>query len=181
MPAEISLSQRLRELAMNLFWAWQPEVADLFRQLDAELWDKTNHNPVAFLKAMPQAEIDKRSSDAYLSTRILHAHQRLQDYLSSDGPLGGIAAGPLNAAPVAYFSAEFGIHECLPIYSGGLGILAGDHLKGASNLGVPLVGVGLLYHQGYTNQVLDPQFWQQDVLEPYELKTLPLDLVREPD
>src|SRR5882724_4855668 len=110
MAEDLSLGSRLNDLAMNLFWAWQPEVSDLFRTIDTELWEKTNHNPVAFLKAIKPADLDKRcADDAYLNTRILYAHRRLNEYLASDGPLGGIPAGPLNAFPVAYFSAEFGI------------------------------------------------------------------------
>ncbi len=174
MPEEQTLSSRLHELALNLNWAWQPEVADLFRQLNLELWEKTNHNPVAFLKGMPASEIEKRGEDAYLNTRILYAHRRLKEYLGSDGPLGGMAAGPLNAAPVAYFSAEFGIHECLPIYSGGLGILSGDHLKAASDMGVPLVGVGLLYANGYFHQWINPEGLQQERYEANVMANLPI-------
>ena len=87
-------------------------------------------------------------------------------------------AGSLQAHPVAYFCAEFGIHESLPIYSGGLGVLAGDHLKSASDLNVPLVGVGLLYHQGYVDQKLDANMWQQDVVEPFDVADLPVDQAR---
>src|SRR5262245_56267910 len=140
--ADLTLTNRLQDIAMNLYWSWQPEMQDLFRRIDADLWEEVNHNPVAFLKRMDAAEVEKRGGEATLNTRILYAHRRLKEYLATPGPLGGIHAGPLNAAPVAYFSAEFGIHECLPIYSGGLGILAGDHLKAASDMGVPLVGVG---------------------------------------
>ncbi len=174
MSQELTLTERLRELAMNLFWSWQPDVADLFRLLDPDLWEKTNHNPVAFLKAMPEDEIEKRGQDAYVNTRILYAHRRLNEYLDSAGPLGGLKAGKLNAFPVAYFSAEFGIHECLPIYSGGLGILAGDHLKASSDMGVPLVGVGLLYANGYFHQWIDKEGLQQERYEANVIDSLPV-------
>ncbi|HXC63968.1 MAG TPA: DUF3417 domain-containing protein, partial [bacterium] len=162
MTKDLTLTQRLWDIAMNLYWAWQPETQELFRQLDPDLWESTYHNPVAFLKKLPEAEVEKRGGEAYLNTRILFAHRRLSEYTSSAGLLGGIKAGPLNAEPVAYFSAEFGIHECLPIYSGGLGILAGDHVKSASDLDVPLVAVGLFYDQGYFRQHLDVDGWQQE-------------------
>jgi starch phosphorylase len=174
MSTELSLTQRLWDIAMNLHWAWQPEMQDLFRQLDAELWEATNHNPVAFLKRMPEAEVERRGGEAYLNTRILFAHRRLKEYLASAGLLGGKKAGPLNQVPVAYFSAEFGIHECLPIYSGGLGILAGDHLKAASDMGIPLVGVGLLYANGYFHQWVDQEGRQQERYEANVLETLPI-------
>lgn len=175
MPEDLSLGSRLHDLAMNLFWAWQPEVSDLFRTIDTELWENTNHNPVAFLKAIKPADLEKKcAEDAYLNTRILYAHRRLKEYLASDGPLGGIPAGPLNASPVAYFSAEFGIHECLPIYSGGLGILSGDHLKAASDMGVPLVGVGLLYANGYFHQWINLEGRQQERYEANILESLPI-------
>ena len=174
MANDLTLTQRLWDIAMNLHWAWQPEMQDLFRQLDPELWEATNHNPVAFLKQMPEAELERRGGEATLNTRILYAHRRLQEYLGSDGPLGGIPAGPLNAAPVAYFSAEFGIHECLPIYSGGLGILSGDHLKAAADMGVPLVGVGLLYANGYFHQWINLEGRQQERYEANILESLPI-------
>ncbi len=114
-------------------------------------------------------------------TRTDRALRQLHEYLHPLTTWGMVHAGTLLSRPVAYFCAEFGIHESIPIYSGGLGILAGDHLKGASNLGVPLVGVGLLYHRGYTTQVLDDSFWQHDVSEPFDSNDLPLDPALGPD
>jgi starch phosphorylase len=171
---DLTLTQRLWDIAMNLYWVWQPETQDLFRELEPELWEATNHNPVAFLKQMPEEQVERRGGEAYLNTRILFAHRRLSEYMAAPGQLGGIKAGPLNAEPVAYFSAEFGIHECLPIYSGGLGILAGDHLKAASDMGIPLVGVGLLYANGYFHQWVDANGRQQERYEANTLDTLPV-------
>jgi glycogen phosphorylase len=109
-----------------------------------------------------------------ITTRADRALRQLQEYLNPVTTWGMVHAGPLQSRPVAYFCAEFGLHEALPIYSGGLGILAADHLKGASNLGVPLVGVGILYREGYTTQELDASYWQHDVKEPYDIADLPI-------
>jgi starch phosphorylase len=181
MATDLTLTQRLWDIAMNLHWSWQPELQELFRTLNPELWESTNHNPVALLKQMPEAEVERRGGEAYMNTRILYAHRRQRDYMESAGPLGGIKAGPLNAEPVAYFSAEFGIHECLPIYSGGLGILAGDHLKAASDMGIPLVGVGLLYANGYFHQWIDATGRQQERYEANALDSLPVQPAKTPD
>jgi len=181
MTNDLTITQRLWDIAMNLHWAWQPELQELFRELDPELWETANHNPVALLKALPESEVERRGGEATMNTRILYAHRRQRDYVESAGPLGGIKAGPLNAAPVAYFSAEFGIHECLPIYSGGLGILAGDHLKAASDMGVPLVGVGLLYANGYFHQWVDATGRQQERYEANVVDSLPVQPAKTPD
>ncbi len=181
MPAEPTLTQRLWDIAMNLHWSWQPELQELFRELNPELWETVNHNPVALLKRLPPAEVERRGGEATMNTRILYAHRRQAEYMEVAGPLGGIKAGPLNAQPVAYFSAEFGIHECLPIYSGGLGILAGDHLKAASDMGIPLVGVGLLYANGYFHQWIDAAGRQQERYEVNAVDNLPVRPARAAD
>ncbi len=166
--------RKLHELAANLWWSWQPEIRFLFRELDPELWRAAHHNPVAVLRRLDQDEISRRVQDLEMQTRIDQAHRRLQDYLRSVGAWGRTHAGNLLARPVAYFSAEYGIHQSLPIYSGGLGVLAGDHLKSMSDLGVPVVGVGILYHQGYVHQLLDAQGQQVDEYEPIEVEDLPV-------
>ncbi|MGH9360907.1 MAG: alpha-glucan family phosphorylase, partial [Thermoanaerobaculia bacterium] len=157
--------RKLRELARNLWWTWQPDVRALFRELDPELWRATYHNPVALLARLEPEAIEQRVHDLEMLTRVNQAHRRLADYLAGDA-WALTHAGALRARPVAYFSAEFGIHQSLPIYSGGLGVLAGDHLKSMSDLGVGVVGVGLLYHQGYVHQFLDASGWQEDTYEP---------------
>ncbi|HEX6864870.1 MAG TPA: alpha-glucan family phosphorylase, partial [Thermoanaerobaculia bacterium] len=123
----------------------------------------------------------ERASQLALHSRINYAHRRFQEYLHSTGTWGARHAGVLWARPVAYFSAEFGIHQSLPIYSGGLGVLAGDHLKSTSDLGVPVVGVGLLYHEGYVHQLIDEAGWQQDLYEPIGSAELPADPLLGPD
>src|ERR671910_2089439 len=164
--------ERLPELAYNLFWTWQVETRELFRRLDPELWEATQHNPVRLLRETPNlgaAAEDAGFVEAY--------HRSLRDL---DGYLGRrdtwmARAYPDFPGPVAYFSAEFGVHESLPVYSGGLGILAGDHLKSASDLGVPLVGVGLYYDQGYFRQRLDANLWQQEEYIDTDHRVLPME------
>ncbi len=169
--------QKLRELAQNLWWSWQPDIRAIFRELEPETWRAVYHNPVALLQRVAPEEIYRRVQDLELQTRINQAHRRLRGYAAGGESWGLIHAGPILARPVAYFSAEFGLHQSLPIYSGGLGVLAGDHLKSMSDLGVPVVGVGLLYHQGYVHQWIDEAGWQQDLYEPIAAAELPVEPV----
>ena len=169
--------QMLRELAQNLWWSWQPDIRAIFRELEPETWRAVYHNPVALLQRVPAEEIDRRVQDLEMQTRINQAHRRLRSYLAGGESWGLVHAGPILARPVAYFSAEFGLHQSLPIYSGGLGVLAGDHLKSMSDLGAPVVGIGLLYHQGYVHQWMDGIGWQQDLYEPIAAEELPVEPV----
>ena len=147
--------ERLYALAHNLWWSWDNDATTLFRELDPVRWREFDHNPIALLQQIPIEALEERAQQLQLHSRINYAYRRMQEYLKSDRTWGARNAGVLWARPVAYFSAEFGLHESLPIYSGGLGILAGDHVKSASDLGIPLVGVGLYYDQGYFKQRLD--------------------------
>jgi len=176
-----TLQSKLKKLTRNLWWTWRPEVRAIFRDLDTEIYRTAHRNPVRVLKQISPAFLEKRAEEVDILTRTDRALRQLNEYLTPLTTWGMVHAGTLLCRPVAYFCAEFGIHESIPIYSGGLGILAGDHLKGASNLGVPLVGVGLLYHQGYTTQVLDASFWQHDVSERFDTSDLPLDPALGPD
>jgi starch phosphorylase len=166
--------QRLGALAQNLWWSWDPDTTSLFRELDPVLWRTLDNNPVALLQQIPVDKLEERASQLALHSRINYAYRRLQEYLNSTLTWGARHAGVLWARPVAYFSAEFGIHESLPIYSGGLGILAGDHIKSASDLGIPLVGVGLYYDQGYFRQRLDGDGWQQEDYIDVDHRSLPM-------
>jgi starch phosphorylase len=166
--------RKLTELSQNLWWSWQPEIRAIFRELSPELWTAVYHNPVALLQRMDGDEIGRRIQNLEMLTRINQAHRRLVEYVHGVAEWAINHAGPLLARPVAYFSAEFGLHHSLPIYSGGLGVLAGDHLKSMSDLGVPVVGVGLLYHEGYTHQRIDAAGWQQDLYEPIAAAELPV-------
>ncbi|MBX6314105.1 MAG: alpha-glucan family phosphorylase [Isosphaeraceae bacterium] len=179
--AQAHLIDRLRELARNLWWTWQPNVITLFRDLDPILWRVTDHNPVEFLKKISVDQLERRAAEMALHSRIDYAFRRLHEYLKNTDSWGSTYAASLRSRPVAYFSMEFGLHESLPIYSGGLGVLAGDHLKSASDLGIPLIGIGILYDQGYFRQSLDENGWQQENYLHANPDLLPIELVRGPD
>jgi starch phosphorylase len=169
--------EALRDLAYNLSWTWNHDTIELFRRLDQDLWEESCHNPLLMLNLLDQQKIDEMAKDdgflvhfervkkdykTYLSNKTWH----LRNYGNSTEPI------------IAYFSAEFGITECIPIYSGGLGMLAGDHLKSASALGLPLVGMGLLYQKGYFHQYLNPDGWQQEKTPENDFYNMPIRLMR---
>src|SRR5580692_11016955 len=156
------VQERLWALARNLWWSWDHDSVALFRDLDPVPWRQCNHNPISLLAEIPLAGIERRAAELVLHSRINYAYRRQLEYLEADRTWGARYAGVLRPRPVAYFSAEFGLHESVPIYSGGLGILAGDHIKSASDLDIPLVGIGLFYGQGYFRQRLDLEGWQQE-------------------
>src|SRR6266852_1960114 len=154
--------ERLWALARNLWWSWDYDSASLFRDLDPLRWSQLNHSPVSLLNEYPLPKLEARAAELVLHSRINYAYRRLREYEDAERTWGARHAGVLRPRPVAYFSAEFGVHESLPVYSGGLGVLAGDHIKSASDLGIPLVGVGLFYGQGYFRQRLDREGWQHE-------------------
>jgi starch phosphorylase len=166
--------EKLWELARNVWWSWDQECVSLFRDLNPVRWRELNQNPIALLSEIPLAEIERRATEIALHSRINYAYRRQQEYLNDDPTWGAGHAGVLRPRPVAYFSAEFGLHESLPIYSGGLGILAGDHIKSASDLDIPLVGVGLFYGQGYFLQRLDEGGWQREEYLQTDIGQLPM-------
>ncbi len=172
-----NLHERLRVLAQNLWWTWHTEVIRIFTDLDPHLWREVDHNPIGFLNRISPEEIEHRASELVLHSRINHAFRRLKEYLEKPRTWGTTHCGNICNRPVVYFSAEFGLHESLPIYSGGLGILAGDHLKSASDLGIPLIGIGLLYRQGYFSQKLNRDGWQEESYTELDIKQLPLEPV----
>jgi starch phosphorylase len=139
-------------------------------------WRQLNQNPVSLLAEFPLAKLESRAAELVLHSRINYAYRRLQEYLQADRTWGTRHAGVLRPSPVAYFSAEFGIHESLPVYSGGLGVLSGDHIKSASDLAIPLVGIGLFYGQGYFRQRLDRDGWQQEEYLETDVNQLPLEV-----
>ena len=168
--------EKLWSLARNLWWSWDHDATSLFRDLDPVAWRKLSHNPIALLSKMSFEGIERRAGELVLHSRINYAYRRQQEYLHSDRTWGATHAGVLGPHPVAYFSAEFGIHESVPIYSGGLGVLSGDHIKSASDLAIPLVGVGLFYGQGYFRQRLDRSGWQQEEYIQTDVNQLPMEL-----
>jgi starch phosphorylase len=168
--------ERLWQLANNIWWSWDPECISLFRDLNPTRWLALNQNPVALLSEMSAEEIERRATEFVLHGRINYCYRRQQEYLRDDQTWGAQNAGVLRTRPVAYFSAEFGLHESLPIYSGGLGVLAGDHIKSSSDLGIPLIGVGLFYEQGYFRQQLDKDGWQQEEYIDSDIAQLPIQI-----
>ncbi len=163
-------------LAKNLWWAWHPEVHSLFRDLDPIRWRQLDHNPNALLREFTPERLAARAAEMVLHSRVNYQYRRLREYLSDTRSTWGVTnAGVLGAMPVAYFSAEFGIHESVPIYSGGLGVLSGDHIKSASGLGVPLVGVGLFYSQGYFKQHLNADGYQEEEYLDTKVENLPME------
>jgi len=168
--------ERLWALARNLWWSWDQESTSVFRDLDPTLWSHVNHNPIALLSHYRPADLEKRCGELLLHSRINYAYRRQVEYLKQDRTWGAIHVSVLRPRPVAYFSAEFGLHESMPIYSGGLGVLAGDHIKSASDLDVPLVGVGLFYGQGYFRQSVDLEGWQREEYITTNIAETPMEL-----
>jgi starch phosphorylase len=166
--------ERLWALARNVWWSWDHDCISLFRDLDPARWRELNQNPISLLSELPLGEIQRRAAELVLHSRINYVYRRQQEYLNADRTWGTANAGVLRPRPVAYFSAEFGLHESLPIYSGGLGILAGDHIKSASDLDIPLIGIGLFYGQGYFLQRLDKSGWQREEYLQTDVNQLPM-------
>ncbi|MBX3426780.1 MAG: alpha-glucan family phosphorylase [Pirellulales bacterium] len=176
-----ALYDKCMTVARNLWWSWHPEVINLFRDLDPVRWRQLDHNPIALLSEMTPEQLAQRASEMVLYTRINQAHRRLNEYLNNTNTTWGARhAGVLGSMPVAYFSAEFGIHESVPIYSGGLGVLSGDHIKSASGLNVPLVAIGLFYDQGYFKQQLNTEGWQQEEYLNTNVEEMPMEPARDP-
>jgi len=167
--------EKLWSLARNLWWSWDNDSTSLFRDLDPVRWRQINHNPISLLGEIPLSKLERRAGELVLHGRINYAYRRQQEYLQADRTWGASHAGVLRPRPVAYFSAEFGLHESIPIYSGGLGVLAGDHIKSASDLDIPLIGIGLFYGQGYFRQRLDAGGWQQEEYLETDTNQLPME------
>lgn len=168
----------LWELAYNLWFSWNDDITALFAQVDHRLWRECGGDPVEFLNRLPQKTLEALAEDDFFLERLNDLRHSLDVYISRKStaiPFPVETGEPV----VAYFSFEYGISSCLPIYSGGLGILAGDHLKSASDLAVPLVGVGLCYQQGYFRQYLTPDGWQQERYPVYDFEQLPLSLCKD--
>jgi starch phosphorylase len=163
----------LGEIARNVWSSWSPEAGDLFSRLDPEAWERLSHNPVALLRGLQQEKLDAAAADESFVAMVARVARRLDAYTSEPGWLRS-SSDEARDMLVAYFSLEFGLDAGIPLYSGGLGILAGDHLKSASDLGVPLVGVGLLYRSGYFRQTLGPDGGQRERYPSTDWADLPL-------
>jgi starch phosphorylase len=171
--------QPLSTLVMNLRWSWHVASRDLFESIDPKAWAAVNGDPVKLLGAVSPSRLAELAADEGFLARLGEAHADLERYLTEDRWYQSL--GPEAPATIAYFSPEFGITEVLPQYSGGLGILAGDHLKAASDIGVPIIGVGLLYQHGYFSQSLSADGWQLERYPPIDPYGLPLELLRSAD
>jgi starch phosphorylase len=171
----------LQSIAYNLFWVWDHELMELFMRIDLDLWEQTNHNPVQMLGMINQERLNTLMRDDAFLAQAERASRRFAEY-QENGSSWFLKTHPAEKDTcIAYFSAEFGLTECLQNYSGGLGILSGDHLKAASDLGLPLVGVGLLYQQGYFRQYLNADGWQQERNPENDFYALPLKQVLDSD
>jgi starch phosphorylase len=157
--------RRLEELAYDLWWSWNTDARQVFRRLDYPLWRFTAHNPVRMLHLVPRETLDHAVAEPEWLARYDSAIARLDAARAAQNTWCERHCADLKGKTIAYFSAEFALHQSLPIYAGGLGVLAGDHCKEASDLGVPLIGVGFMYPQGYFHQGLSPEGWQQEIYE----------------
>ena len=178
LPASI---ERLRDLAYNLRWSWNHDTIALFRRIDSDLWESSGHNPVRMLGLIDQKHLEDAAANESFVAHLERVLRDFDDYMNSETTWFHKTHGDVENCLIAYFSAEFGLTECISIFAGGLGILSGDHLKSASDLGIPLVGVGLLYQQGYFRQYLNAAGWQQEAHEDNDFNALPLTLVRNKD
>lgn len=176
-PVKFSLPRRIKrlgELAYNLWWVWNPEAQRLFRQIDDLLWERTVHNPVAFLREVERSRLNAVTNDRYYLDKYDRVMRAFDRYMNEKDTWFSQNYADLSEEQIAYFSFEFGLHESLMVYAGGLGILAGDHLKEASDLGIPLVGVGFVYTYGYFSQRINEDGWQQAENVPIDFDALPL-------
>src|SRR6267378_970793 len=168
--------QPLERLAWNFWWSWALDGTEVFRDLDSGLWQQCEQNPRALLAQVSDLRLAQMAADPTFSDRVRRLAERFDTYMSDTRPSPklNVPARITRENPVAYFCAEFGVHNSLPLYSGGLGILAGDHLKSASDLNLPLVAVGLYYRFGYFHQSLRSDGWQEESYRETDAGTLPL-------
>src|SRR2546429_7798951 len=168
----------LREMSFNLWWTWEPAARRLFRHLDPELWNRTNHNPVRMLQLSRQSRLEEVSQDKIFLRELKEVYDAFKNYLDCKNTYGKTGPAAAIKKPIAYFSAEFGFHESIPNYSGGLGILASDHCKSASDLDLKFVAIGLLYRHGYFRQQIDKDGVLQAIYLNRNLFHLPIREVR---
>ena len=165
---------RLGELAYNLWWVWNPIGLRIYLQLDRRLWEKVNHNPIAFLHQVDEAKLAAASKDKYFLEEYDHVMAEFDAYMGNEKTWFARQYPDLKNRQIAYFSFEFGLHESMPFYAGGLGILAGDHLKEASDLGLPITGMGFIYKQGYFVQKITEDGWQETSNYHFDFEEMPI-------
>src|SRR5204862_271341 len=178
LPERIS---RLVDLSQNLWWSWQLDARELFHRIDHRLWEATRHNAVEFLRQVDPERLEQRAKDPGFLERYDAVMRRFEQLEERNDTWFAGRSPELLKRSIAYFSAEFALHRSLPIYSGGLGVLAGDHCKEASDLGVPLVGIGLYYHGGYFDQLIGLDGWQRESDDPIDPAVNPVARVNGPD
>ncbi len=171
---------RLKDLSYNLWWSWHPEARALLKDVDRSFWAELHHNPVGLLRRCPKERLEALPNDPAFMSRYQSVIAAFDKYMAGEGTWFEKSHPEMKGQNVGYFSAEFGVHSSLRIYSGGLGILAGDHCKAASDLGVPLIGIGFMYPQGYVQQYISSDGWQQNVYEPLDWDSAPIRPVQAP-
>lgn len=172
---------RLGDLANDLWWSWTPQAREVFRRLDYSLWRQTAHNPVKMLRLLPAETLERAAADPAWLAIYDRGVERLEAVRAARHTWCESQFPELHGKSIAYFSAEFALHQSLPIYAGGLGVLAGDHCKEASDLGVPLIGVGFMYPQGYFHQSLSAEGWQEEIYERLDWESAPIEPAITPD
>jgi len=177
LPRRIS---RLAELSYNLWWTWNPAAQRLFNRIDNNLWERVKHNPILFLRQVERPALNAAALNPIYLEMYDHVFAEFDVYMQRTDTWFA-SQYPKSKDQIAYFSMEFGLHETLPIYSGGLGVLSGDHLKESSDIGLPLVGIGLLYTEGYFSQRITEDGWQEAINNPLDFQGLPLLLARKED
>ncbi|MCD6425855.1 MAG: alpha-glucan family phosphorylase [Anaerolineales bacterium] len=166
--------ERLGELAYNLWWTWNPDVQRLYKRIDSDLWEETTHNPIQFLRKVERAKLNAVTHDSYYLDFYDRSLLAFDQYMEREDTWYQKNHGHIDKEVIAYFSTEFGLHETVPIYAGGLGVLSGDHLKEASDLGLPLVAMGFLYTKGYFTQVISEDGWQEAQYAKLNFDELPV-------
>src|SRR5687767_12125310 len=178
LPARL---HRLHELALDLSWSWDDAARSVFRQLDYNLWRASSHNPVQMLQQIAAERLAAAASEAEFVKAYDEAIFSLDEARNVAHPWWRDNASMLNGGSIAYFSAEFALHQSLPIYAGGLGVLAGDHCKEAADIGIPLIGVGFMYPQGYFHQKVSSEGWQEEVYEQLNWAESPVEPALTPE
>ena len=173
--------KEFKDFSYNLWWSWQPKALQLFRQLAGDLWHEVDHNPLTLMKQITQADLNAKGNDPAFLKLFHEVLDDFNQYMTRKDTWFESNFKNKKDFKVAYFSAEFGVHESVPVYSGGLGILAGDHCKSASDLGIPLVGVGMMYKQGYFIQRIDGDGKQENIYPTYDFEDIPVTLVKGED
>ncbi|PNR95775.1 alpha-glucan family phosphorylase [Petrotoga sp. 9PWA.NaAc.5.4] len=165
----------LKELSENMWWTWNYDAQNLFEKIDENLWNSTKRNPVLFLKKVEQKNLNKAANDPEFYDLYLKVMEKFHNYMNeNENNWFRKTHSKFNYGEIAYFCMEYGIHESFPMYSGGLGILAGDHIKSASDLGIPLIAVGLLYRKGYFQQKINAEGWQESIYFDYDFSDFPI-------